>query len=81
MCAHVSVLAKSAVNSSFFQGLVEVGVTAAATGFLGLLIAGTVEAFVSLREDRPARWGESTVYGTLIAGAIGAGVEAVAQLS
>jgi ADP-ribosylglycohydrolase len=65
------------VSSSTHGDVIAVGGAAAAYGAIGLVVAGWVEAFRSIRADRPARWGEPTVYGTVLAASIGGSIEAL----
>jgi hypothetical protein len=67
-------------SGGLFDDIVAVGTVGAATGFVGFLVAGWYEALMSIREQRPARWNEATLLGTLIAGMIGACVEALSRI-
>jgi hypothetical protein len=74
------VLAAALSDTALGEGIVAVGTVGAATGFVGFLVAGFYEALMSVREKRAARWSESTLLGTLIAGMIGACVEALSRM-
>jgi hypothetical protein len=62
-------------ESRVWHDLLHVGEAGIAFGFYGLICGGGVEAFRSIRDQRPARWGEPTIYGTVLFGAFGAAVE------
>ncbi len=66
-------------DTGLWKDVVAVGTVGAATGFIGLLVAGWLESLASIKEDRPARWSEATLMGTLVAGMIGACVEALSR--
>lgn len=55
-------------DTKVWKDTVDIAGQAAAFGFLGLLLGGVVEAVRSWRANRPASWGEPTLYGTVIFG-------------
>jgi hypothetical protein len=55
----------------------EVGI---AFGFGGLIVGAIVEAIRAFRDNRPAVWGEPTLYGTILAGLFGLLVELLSKL-
>lgn len=59
------------------RDVLEVGI---AFGFGGLLVASLVEAGRAFRQNRPAMWGEPTLYGTLLGGLFGVAVELFSKL-
>ena len=60
----------------FVDAALRVAAVGAAGAFYGTLIGGVVEAVRSIRHDRPARWGEPTVYGALLGGLAATAAEA-----
>jgi hypothetical protein len=63
-----------------WKAAIAVGTAGAAFGFIGFVISGVVEAVRSYVEDRPPRWGEVTVLGTLLLGLFAVVVEVMARL-
>jgi len=59
------------------RDVLEVGI---AFGFGGLLTSGIVESGRAFRQNRPAIWGEPTLYGTLLGGLFGVAVELLSKL-
>jgi hypothetical protein len=67
-------------HSKFFLGARDVFEVGIAFGFGGLLVGSIVEAVRAFREDRSARWGEPTLWGTVLGGFLGSAVELFSKL-